>query len=259
MRGTLGRWLQRARNRSLADADRVVAIGEAMADRIAAEGIASERLRVIHNWADGAAIVPREQSALRAKWGLSDVFVAQYSGNLGRVHEFDTLLDAASLLRDDPSIRFVIVGQGPRHAGVRERAEREQLRNVTFLPLQPRGDLAESLGVGDVHVSVLDPRFDGLVLPSKLYGILAAGRPVVFIGDPRGESATLIASHGCGVSARSGDAPALAAALRTLRDDTGARLAMGRRAREAFERDYDMPIALSRWRDVLADLGYKRS
>jgi colanic acid biosynthesis glycosyl transferase WcaI len=261
MAGPLGRYLRRLRTRSLLDADRVVAIGERMSRRITDQGIAHDRLRVIHNWADGEVIrpLPREGNALRARWDLEGVFVAQYSGNLGRVHEFDTILEAARMLRGDPALRFLIVGQGPRLAEVRLRAERDGLANVTFEPPQERSVLGESLAVGDVHLCVLEPRFDGLVLPSKLYGIMAAGRPTVFIGDPAGETAAILDAAGCGVSVASGDAPALVAALRKLAQDDALREALGRRARESFERNYAMPIAMARWRETLREAGYIRS
>jgi len=261
MAGLLGRALRRARNRSLAGADRVVAIGERMAERIASEGIARNRIRVIHNWADGEAIrpLPQETNPLRTRWGLQDAFVAQYSGNLGRVHEFETLLEAARLLRDESSMRFLVVGHGPRHAELRSRLEDDHLANVMLLPPVERNALGESLGVGDVHLCVLEPRFDGLVLPSKLYGIMAAGRPVVFIGDVDGEAAALVRTAECGMNVRSGDAAGLVAALRKLQADSGLREAMGRRGREAFDRRYAMSIALQHWGEVLAEAGYSRS
>ena len=257
----LGSWLRKARDRSLVAADRVVAIGERMAARLEAEGVPRERLRVIHNWADGSAIrpLPREGNALRERWNLGDAFVAEYSGNLGRVHEFDTILSAAARLKQDDSIRFVVVGRGPRLAQMQARAAREGLGNVMFQPHQERGSLAESLAVGDVHLSVLQPRFDSLVLPSKLYGIMAAARPVVFIGDPGGESAALIEQAGCGVSVACGDDAGLAAALARLRDSPAEREAMGRRGRSAFESLYAMETALAQWRAAFAELGYKGS
>ena len=252
-----GSWLRRIRDRSLVAADRVVAIGERMAARLAAEGVPVERLRVIHNWADGEAIrpLPRENNPLRVRWGLGHAFVAAYSGNLGRVHEFDTLLSAAAMLKGDGSIRFLFIGRGPRLAEVQNRVRRDELDNVFFQPHQERERLAESLAVADVHLSVLLPRFDSLVLPSKLYGIMAAARPVIFIGDPRGESASLIRDAGCGLVIESGDGAALAAALARLRDSPAERESMGRNGRQAFETRYDMSIALAEWRETLRELG----
>src|SRR6185437_15838913 len=138
MRGWIGKALARARDRTLARADAVVAIGDRMAETL------RERLGtpvdVIHNWADGRAIEPLDaaDNPLREEWGLAGKFVVGYSGNLGRVHEFATLLDAAERLRAHPDVVFVIVGRGPRLAAVKAAAERRSLHNVRFEPLQAR-------------------------------------------------------------------------------------------------------------------------
>jgi colanic acid biosynthesis glycosyl transferase WcaI len=181
--------------------------------------------------------------------------VVGYSGNLGRVHEFGTMLDAAALLADKPGIRFVVIGRGPRLQEVKARVEREGIANVRFEPHQDRDMLGQSLGVADVHLSVLQSGFEGLVHPSKLYGIMAAGRPTIFIGDAYGETGSILASTGSGVTVRTGDAAGLAAAIELLRTDGDARARMGSTARQAFDERYAMPIALGRWRSLLASLG----
>jgi colanic acid biosynthesis glycosyl transferase WcaI len=257
---TLGRAIVAVRNRSLARADAVVAIGERMAERVAAAVHAPARLAVIHNWADGEAIRPLEpgRNVLRGEWGLADRFVVGYSGNLGRVHEFDTILDAAQLLRADPGVRFVIIGRGPRLEEVRKRVEADALTNVVFHGHQPRDRLAASLSVPDVHLCVLQPRFEGLVHPSKLYGIMAAGRPTLFVGDREGEAAAILADCGAGLSVQSGDSRGLAREIVALRDDAPRRERMGLAAREAFERLYAMPIAFTKWDELLRGLGSSR-
>lgn len=252
--GPVGAALRRARDRSLAGADTVVAVAEEMAKRVAALGVVDRSsLRVIHNWADGRAIVPIDPAAnpLRREWGLEGRFVVAYSGNLGRVHEFDTMLEAASSLRGAPDVLFLVIGRGPRLAEVQARVRRESLANVRFESLQERATLARSLGAADVHLSILPPRFEGLVQPSKLYGILAAGRPTIFIGSVTGETARILGETHSGVAIATGDARALADAIVRMRDDPRGRTAMGVNAREAFEAAYDMPIALAKWREVL--------
>jgi glycosyltransferase involved in cell wall biosynthesis len=256
MGGWGGAVLRRIRDSSLVIADRVVVIGDRMAQRIAKTGVPAERLEVIHNWADGTAIKPiaHEGNPLRREWGLDGVFVVGYSGNLGRVHEFDTMLGAASLLRDDPGIRFLIVGRGPRHAEVRVRVSHDALDNVRFEPHQDRELLAQSLGAADVQLSVLRPEFEGLVHPSKLYGIMASGRPTIFVGDPAGETAQILAASQAGLSVRSGDAKGLAAAIISLREGDMERKRMGMAARRAFDARFSMSIALEKWRKVVSSL-----
>ena len=254
MRGLLGATLRRARDRSLERSDAVVVISKGMADRVTSLGCVDRtRLHVIHNWADGRAIVPVEGAAnrLRRDWGLDGKFVVAYSGNLGRVHEFDTMLGAAALLREQRDVQFIVIGRGPRLAGVQVRVRRDALANVRFEPAQERRALASSLGVADVHLSILRPEFEGLVHPSKLYGILAAGRPMIFIGSVTGETARILRETGSGVAIPTGDARALADAIVRMKDDARGRTAMGASARKAFEAAYDMPIALAKWREVL--------
>ncbi|HEX7558596.1 MAG TPA: glycosyltransferase family 4 protein, partial [Usitatibacter sp.] len=116
MGGPIGAVIRRIRDRSLSIADRIVVIGDRMASEVAKAGASPERIEVIHNWADGEAITPvdRDANALRRQWDLGGDFIVGYSGNLGRVHEFETMLDAAALLKDDAGIRFVVIGRGPR-------------------------------------------------------------------------------------------------------------------------------------------------
>lgn len=135
------------------------------------------------------------------------------------------------------------------------QARARRLTNFRFAPYQPRSALSDSLAAGDAHLVSLRPELEGFIVPSKLYGILAAGRPVVFIGDPDGELARLIAATGVGVTVQSGDSAGLCRALLTLRDDETYRTGMGIRAREVFEERYTLAAAVTRWREVLGVVG----
>lgn len=257
MGGALGARLRRRRNHSLSIADAVVAIGERMAARVLeSRCVDPARLHVIHNWADGKSLVPLDhgRNELRARWGLQDKFVVGYSGNLGRVHEFDTLLGAASRLRDEPGLVFLIIGRGPRLAYVREHVAAENLANVRFEPLQERDSLVQSLNAADVHISILRPSFEGLVVPSKLYGIMAVGRPAIFVGDPAGETAEILRSSGAGVSVAQGDREGLARAILEMRDSPSERGRLGGNARKAFEAKYEMRHAFAEWDSLLGKI-----
>lgn len=254
--GPVAAWLRTKRDRALASADCNVAIGERMARFLGSELGSGARVTVIHNWADGRSLRPvaAADNALRTQWGLQGAFVVGYSGNLGRVHEFDTLLGAARELRGDPSIRFVVVGRGPRLAEVMRRARELELDNVRFEPHQPREQLSQSLGTADVHVVTLAPEYEGLVHPSKLYGIMAAGRPVIFVGDPAGEVAAILEQTASGRAVRAGDVAGLVRAIVAMRDDRASIERMGSAARAAFERMYDAPVAFERWEMLLRGL-----
>jgi colanic acid biosynthesis glycosyl transferase WcaI len=200
----LPRWvdgcLRRARDVSLRAATMNVAIGERMREYFAARGISPSKLCVIENWADAEAIRPKPTSAstLRSQLGLVDHFVVCYSGNLGRAHEFETLLGAATLLRKYAEFVFLVIGGGVKMDALRNTVAALGLANFRFLPYQPRATLEDSLAAADLHIVSLIPALEGLIVPSKLYGVMSAGRPVVFIGDRNGDIGRVIARAQCG-------------------------------------------------------------
>jgi len=241
------------RDRSLAAADANVVLGTRMRDYLASRGVPLGRISVGENWADEDTIspLPVAASALRRRLALADEFVVAYSGNLGRAHDMHTLLAAAQAMRADPTTVFLLTGGGANMRALESAARQEGLTQMRFLPYQPRAQLADSLAAGDVHLVMLLPQLEGLIVPSKLYGILAAARPVIFIGDPAGELAQLIAGSRVGFTVACGDGAGLCRALRSLRDDPGERERMGARARALFEERYTLARALARWRSLL--------
>ena len=170
--------------------DHVVAVGRCMKRRIEARGIAPEKISVIPNWApDTVHPVPHDQNAFRKAQGWEDKTVVMYSGNMGLAHPFEVILDAAEQLRDErPDMVFAFVGEGPRKVWIAEQVATRGLSNVQLLPFQPKARLAESLSAADVHLVTMQPEVEGLVVPSKVYGVLAAGRPCVFLGPGRKRS-----------------------------------------------------------------------
>lgn len=234
---------------------RIVALSAGMADRLAAQGAARERLRVIPNWADGAALAPlaHEDNPFRRAHGLAGRFVAMYSGNLGVGHDVATLIEAARRLETRcPEVLVLFVGEGAR----RDEAERlaRGLANVRFLPYQPRADLAASLSAADVHLVTLREGLDGLLVPSKSYGALACGRPIYFVGATGCEVARIVREHGVGWAGRPGDAEGLASALaEAARAPADDRARLARHVREVFATRFDRPIAVRAFRDVLRE------
>jgi glycosyltransferase involved in cell wall biosynthesis len=248
--GPAGTLLRALRNWSLRRAAVNVALGERMAAEVARLAPGA-RVRVVPNWADGRQVrpMPAEASPLRSEWRLAGRFVVGYSGNLGRVHDCETLLAAARLLLGEPEVAFAVVGGGFHVA----RVAAAGLANVAVRGYVEDERLGESLAAFDVHLVSLLPQFEGLIVPSKFYGAMAAGRAVIFVGDRDGEIARLLAKHACGVTVAPGDGAGLAAAIRELRASPEKLRAMGERARAAFEREWDEPIALARWREVIAE------
>ena len=249
--------LRRLRNLSLARARMNVVLGEDMAARLREQGIPSEKITVIPNWSlpETETVPPADAvKALRAEWKLDGKLVVGYSGNFGRVHDFTTVLAAAEALRDDPSIHFLFVGDGAQRAWLEERVAALGLTNVTLRPYQPLERLAASLAVPDLHLVSQKPEVTGLVVPSKLYAVLAAGRPVLFVGDTGGEIARRIVDAGCGRAFPVGAHAELAAALRDLVGAPALVAEMGQRARALWEARYQRRQALATWQALLANV-----
>jgi len=222
-----------------------------MAERLVARGVPERTIAVVQNWSGDGDIAPvaAEANAVRAEWGYAPAdFVVAYSGNLGRAHEVETVLDAARRLAGRSDVHFLFIGGGHHLRGVEERGQ----PNIAFRPYQPRERLAQSLGVGDVHWLSLRAEFEGLIVPSKFFGIAAAGRPVIAVTHKRGEIARIVEAHGCGLVVEPGDGEGLARAIAALADDRATCLAMGLRARVMLDAHFGQARALARLLDLFA-------
>lgn len=226
----LTRMTERASVWALRRHDAVVAIGRCMAGRLAAAGVSAERITVLPNWPDPRIRpVPRADNPFRREHGLGGRFTVAYSGNMGLAHPMDALLEAATLLaRSDPALAILLIGEGRRRAAIAEAVERRGLTNVRMLPLQPPDRLAESLSAADLHLATMDPRAEGLLVPSKVAGALAAGRPCLFLGPAGSDAAAMV--EGCGQRLAPDDAAGLAAAIRIYARDPALCAAHGARA-----------------------------
>jgi glycosyltransferase involved in cell wall biosynthesis len=248
LRGLVGGYLRRA--------DRIVAIGERMRDRLEEKGAAPERLRVIPNWVDTAAITPQpRENEWAQRQGLVSRFVVMHSGNVGHAQDLDTLVRSATFLRDLDDLRVVIAGFGARHAEIVSLARRLEVESaVRFLPYQRRERLPFSLASADVHVVGLAKGLAGYVVPSRLYGILSAARPVIAAADDESETARLVAEVGCGVVIPPGRPELLARTIREASEGAYDLAEMGRRGRAYVEREADRSVAMTRYRAVVAEL-----
>ncbi len=244
--------LRGLRDRLLARAYANVVIGERMLEMLRAR-CGGARFHLIHNWAPGEAIEPiaRDLNSLRYEWGLSEAFVVGYSGNMGRAHEFQTVLDAAGLVRN-PIVRFLFIGAGSQRDAVEEIVRARNMVNILFQPYQPIERLSESLGVADVHLVSLNPRLEGCIVPSKFYGVAAAGRPTLFVGANQGEIGSLIDHHRCGASVAEGDAQRMSQLIDAWAADRSQAGAMGERARALYEREFSLQRAVSQWQQAIA-------
>ncbi|WP_435656450.1 glycosyltransferase family 4 protein [Brucella pituitosa] len=248
-----GRLAVALRNWSMRQSALTICPIEKMAHYLSEKGIPSDNLAVVHHWADKNEILPvnREENALRNLWGLEEKFVIGYSGNFGRAHEFSTVLDAAEQLQTNSDIVFLMIGEGQQHAYVEQEVKRRRLSNVVMKPFQPVEQLSESLGAADVHLVSLKPELEHCIVPSKFYGVLAAARPTIFIGDPDGEIATVVRDFHCGLSLCPGEVEMLISAILLLRNSQLNRNTMGNNARYLMETAYSREFGAAVWQSAI--------
>ena len=236
-------------------ADRVVALGETMRRRLEAKGVPAGRIHVIPNWTDVRAITPQPQDNdwARAE-GLAGRFVAMHFGNLGYAQDLDTLVRAAAQLRDLDDLVVAVVGTGSRAGALRSLARELGAERVRFVAHQPRERAALCLAAGSVHVVGLARGLAGYVVPSRIYGVLAAGRPTIVAAERDSETAQLVRRGRCGAVVPPGDPEALAASIRDAHAGSFPLEDWGRRARELAEAEADRTVAVARYRELLRDV-----
>lgn len=237
-------------------ADAVTVLSDDLRDNVAAKlpagGSWADRVRVIPNFIDTGRIAPGpHENAYRERFGLAGKVVVTYAGNLGYSQPVELLLEAAEALADEhPEVAVVVNGGGSARPRLERRAE--GLANVTFVDLQPKEQLPEVLAAADVHVVLLRPGLAASSVPSKLYSILAAGRPIVASVDPGTEVARTVERAGAGLTVAPGDPGALTAALRTLVEDPTRRAAMGAAGRR-FVESWPSPADIAERYEALFD------
>jgi colanic acid biosynthesis glycosyl transferase WcaI len=254
LKGPLKSGASYIRDRSLKSAAANVVVGQRMAERIVGLGVAPDHVHVIPNWCDDEEIrpLPPANNPLRREWGLEDKFVFGYSGNLGRAHEFGTVLAAAERLGNNPRIVFLVIGGGYQLSHLAQIVKSRGLDRIfRFVAYQNPDLLKYSLCVPDVHWISLKPELEGFIVPSKFLGIAAAGRAMIAITAKDGEIARLVQQFQCGAVIEPGNADALVEIILTLSGNAELTAAMGRRAREMLDAHFTRQQAFERWRGVL--------
>lgn len=232
-----------------------VALGATMRRRLIEDkGAPPDRTIIIPSWADTAAIEPGErENNFRREHGLSGRFVVMHSGNMGLSQSLETIVEAAALLREDPSIHMVFQGEGVSRPALEARVRDLRLTNVTFLPFAPKERLSEAFAAADVFIISLQRGLAGYIVPSKLYGVLAAGRPYIAAVEDSCEVAELTRVHGCGVVVEPGQAGPLADAVRKFHRDRGRAERAGAAARE-LALSFDRRVQVQRYADLFKEV-----
>ncbi len=233
-------------------ADRVVVLGEDMREVIADLGVKPDAIEVIPNWIDTEKISPQKtRNTFRSKHDLVDKFVVMYSGNHGLCQDLENVLLAAEHLRGRNEIAFVFVGDGASKKRLVEMAQQRKLQNVHFVDYQPASELASSLSAADLHLIPVDRRAYRYLMPSKLYGALASGTPVVVVAPPESELARLAVRQRVGMNVRPERPRELAEIICHSAAGEDRCLGLGERARQLAIAKYSRPANTVRFQHML--------
>jgi colanic acid biosynthesis glycosyl transferase WcaI len=252
------RWVDRweeMHRRALREAARVIVLGDDMRDRIVSKGVSPDRVVVIRDGASFPTSLPERNDPLVQKIRCGFSFVVLHAGNLGFYGAWDSLLKAADILRNE-NIGLVFVGDGANRAALETSAKSSP--NVRFLPFFPPEQVPHVMMAGDVHIVTVRRGLEGVVVPSKLYSVLAAGRPVLAVAAGGSDAARIVRESGCGISADPDDPARIAAAILELRGDPNRLAQMGIRAKETAAK-YARVDELERFVEVIEEASNHRN
>lgn len=246
----IGMWVS---NVTFRYSDKIIAISQDIKRSIVARGVPEEKIEVIYNWVDENAIVPiaDDENPLFSEFSIDrNVFRVVYAGNLGSAQNIKIILEAASKLKDDESIKFIIFGKGGLENDIRERIKKEGLTNVMLLPLQPYDRVSYVYSLGNVDVVSCKEGLGGSAMPSKTWSIMSTGRPVLASFD-EGELKTIIEKNDCGVFTKAGDLDAFVGAIKQLASNKELCAEMGRNGREFILHNLTKEVGTRKYVDVI--------
>jgi colanic acid biosynthesis glycosyl transferase WcaI len=234
--------------------DAIVVLSDDMKSVLLNDGIAEQKVRIVPNWADTDSIHPVDlDNKFIEEHGLQNKFVAMYSGNLGLTQRLEEFVEAAEHLKGEPEIQFVFVGQGARRKNLEEQVSSLGLTNVMFLDYQPLDQLSHSLSAADLHLVPLTQELAHCLMPSKLYGILAVGRPYLTNAPETSELHRITVKEQVGIAVEAGDSKKIAAAISKALRDRESLAAMGCRGRRLAEQLYTKTRAIGAFSKLLTE------
>jgi colanic acid biosynthesis glycosyl transferase WcaI len=237
-------------------ADRVVVLGRDMAKLVEIKSGGRAKVSIIPNWGDVDVIEPtaKQENALLQELGMVDKFVVHYSGNHGRTHDLLSLVEAANELQGQDDIHFLFIGEGSGKAEAVARAEALGLNNVTFRTFVDRSELNISLNASDVSVVAFKKGMAGISVPSRLYNLMAAGKPILAVVDDASEVADVIREAELGVTVPPESPALLAEQIMALKNDSASRAQMAKNSRNEAVAKYSYAAIRQQYRDLFDSL-----
>ena len=243
-------WVERL---CLRQSDHVVVLGNCMRQKVIDKGASPDRVSVICVWSGAEKFLdrPRGDNPLRKEWGIGDRFTILYLGNFGLGHDMEALAGAVEILKDNDAIRWLFIGGGKAKKYLEDQIRKCGARNVYLDGAQPREKLADVLDLGDAQLVTLLPGWEGLIVPSKFFSILASGRPALWVGPAQSECVTILNENKCGYQSEAGDGESLAREIQYLSSHQAEAMEMGGRAKLAYQSKYSSEQSCKAWRNVL--------
>jgi glycosyltransferase involved in cell wall biosynthesis len=226
-----------------------------MRERLLGKGVPGDKVYVIPNFVDVSDLVPMpKDNDFSQKYGLRDKFVVSYAGNMGPAQGLEHFINAARLLRNQENICFLMMGDGILKEPLKQRVEQFNLANFVFLPYQPYSLMAQAYASSDLCLVPQAAETGFEAVPSKVYRIMACGRPVLGVTDPESDLARLVYDAGCGEVVSPGSAEALTDVIQRAHQDRETWRLMGLAGREHVIRNYDRKTVTDQYRMVIEHL-----
>ena len=237
-------------------ADRIIVLSNDMKRRLVEQGVEPKKITIIPNWIDTKVVYPIKGpgNQFRIEHALEGKFVVMHSGNMGLTQRLEQLIEVADRLCDREDICFLLVGGGAAKVGLEEMIVQRSLTNIKTVPYQPRSKLAESLSAADLHVISMHPDITGCLMPSKMYGILASGTPILAIVPEETDVAEAVANESVGFAVTPGDLAGIERQIVWCASHKEGFAEMESRARALAETTYDRQVVIDRFRDFLKGL-----
>lgn len=213
------------------------------------------KISIISNWAEDNVIVPiaKQDNWFAQKYNLVDKFTVIYSGNIGRCHDIDTIIEAIFYLKAKP-IQFVFIGNGAKSEFILQKIDELELNNILMLPYQDSTTIPYSLTAGDLYLISIDKNMDGLISPCKTYSSLAAGRPIAVICPEQSFFNSLVTTGECGKCFQNGESQKLADFILYLSQNPELYKKMGKASREYFLSNFERKISTQTYYSLIKSI-----
>jgi len=245
--------MKKIKNISLKSADMNIAIGHKMQDLLVEEGVSKDKTTVIDNWNVNAAPerIARDDNYLIDEWGLRNKFIVSYSGNFGRAHEYNIIKELVEHYKHDESLVILFIGGGKYYDDIKEQVEKSSINNVLFKPYQDIDKLNFSLSLADLHIISLRPELEGLILPSKFYGLASIGAPVLYIGDKQGDISRTIKKNTCGYTFEADEKENIVQLIDQLKTGENNTRQVTENLLNLYQAEYKPEVAYAKWLNIL--------